>query len=142
MMPVFRYIENFAIHTFTSRSWWIQMDIVFTKCLMFLKTVGGLSGAAPSGSPLMGPRMMGGATSPNNSVAGGSGFVRPPPPQQPSKPFDPFADLGKYVYLTVPSSAARKMTWTRGVSCFSAAICLSLPEISYLACEGHTFFCL
>ncbi|XP_070000892.1 cyclin-G-associated kinase isoform X1 [Penaeus vannamei] len=47
-----------------------------------------------SGSPMMGPRMMGGATSPVNPMAGG--FARPPAPpqQQPSKPSDPFADLG------------------------------------------------
>lgn len=48
-----------------------------------------------SGSPMMGPRMMGGATSPVNPMAGG--FARPPAPpqQQPSKPSDPFADLGE-----------------------------------------------
>lgn len=74
---------------------------------MFLQTVGGFGGAAPSGSPMMGPRMMGGATSPSNTMSGGggsgAGFIRPPAPQQPNKPFDPFADLGKSVDHTASS---------------------------------------
>ncbi|XP_045604252.1 cyclin-G-associated kinase isoform X1 [Procambarus clarkii] len=54
--------------------------------------MGGLSPMASSGSPMMGPRLLGGATSPSNTVGGG--FVRPPAQQQPNKPSDPFADLG------------------------------------------------
>ncbi|XP_071513267.1 cyclin-G-associated kinase-like isoform X2 [Panulirus ornatus] len=54
--------------------------------------VGGLSPMASTGSPMMGPRVIGGVTSPNNTMGGG--FVRSPAPQQQNKPADPFADLG------------------------------------------------
>ncbi|XP_064113443.1 probable global transcription activator SNF2L2 [Macrobrachium nipponense] len=50
------------------------------------------SAVPPAGSPMMGPRIIGGPNSPVNAVGGG--FTRPPPPQQPNKPSDPFADLG------------------------------------------------
>ncbi|XP_068220861.1 cyclin-G-associated kinase isoform X2 [Palaemon carinicauda] len=49
------------------------------------------SAVPPAGSPMMGSRI-GAPNSPVNPMGGG--FVRPPPPQQPSKPADPFADLG------------------------------------------------
>nr|XP_053649196.1 cyclin-G-associated kinase-like [Cherax quadricarinatus] len=55
--------------------------------------MGGIGPMAPSGSPMMGPRIIGGATSPSNTVGGG--FMRPPAPQQQqNKPADPFAELG------------------------------------------------
>ena len=62
----------------------------------------GLSPMSGGGPPMMGARGMGGATSPN--TASGPTFVRPPQqqqqqqqqqqPQPPSKPADPFAELG------------------------------------------------
>ena len=54
------------------------------------------SGGGAVGSPLMGPRIVGGQNSPVNAMGGG--FTRPPPPQQSNKPSDPFADLGNYFF--------------------------------------------